>query len=260
MDSPRPTRTHEPILLEVCVGSVADVAAADSAGADRVELCGGLELGGLTPSAGAVEGVLDSSRTPVVVMLRPRAGGFCYDRAEFAAMLRDADRSLELGAKGIVFGVLNRKGTIDASRTRELVLRAGSGDSVFHRAFDFVADWRASLDLLMELGCTRVLTSGGQASAAAGTAVLREMILHAAGKIEVMPGGGIRAANVAAIVQSTGCRQVHIGAGAASDDGSLPADTEIALADWRFFEGSAYRSVDRAVVGATIAALRGAAP
>ena len=111
------TNDADRVQVEVCVGSVADVSVAAAAGADRVELCSGLELGGLTPSAGLVETVLAESSIPVVVMLRPRAGGFCYDRSEFAAMLRDARRLLDLGARGVAFGVLDRQGRIAESHT-----------------------------------------------------------------------------------------------------------------------------------------------
>src|SRR5262245_25071201 len=119
------------ILVEVCVGSLADVMAATAAGADRVELCGGLELGGLTPSIGAVETVLENCSVPTVVMVRLRAGGFCYDRHEFAAMLRDTERFLSLGASGVVFGILDRNRHIDAARAREIVDRVATRETVF---------------------------------------------------------------------------------------------------------------------------------
>jgi copper homeostasis protein CutC len=244
------------ILVEVCVGSMADVVAATTAGADRVELCAGLELGGLTPSIGAVETVLAQCSLPVVVMLRPRAGGFCYDRDEFAAMLLDTERFLSLGAGGIVFGILDRNGHIDAARVRELIDRAGAHDAVFHRAFDFVADWRAELDVLMELGCTRVLTSGGQPTAAAGAATLRAMIAAASGRIEILPGGGIRADNVSELVRSTPCSQVHLGPAAPGDDGSLSYKSGIELNDRRFANGTTYRAIDGSAVSDAISALR----
>jgi copper homeostasis protein len=244
------------VLLEVCVGSMADAAAAIAAGADRLELCSALELGGLTPSDGLVEAALSVSPVPVVVMVRPRAGGFCYDRHEFAVMLRDAERFLNMGASGIVFGILDEHGRIDAARSRELVSLAASVDSVFHRAIDFVSDQRLAIDGLIELGCTRVLTSGSHPTAAAGTAAIGALIAHAAGHIEIMPGGGINAENIAEIVHVTRCNQVHIGASIVRDDGSIAGATGIELSDRRFVYGVAYRAVMGDAVAAVKAALQ----
>jgi copper homeostasis protein len=247
------------ILVEVCVGSAADVAVAAAAGADRVELCSAMELGGLTPSLGLVETVLAMCSVPVVVMLRPRAGGFRYDRHEFAAMLRDAERLLEAGAAGIVFGVLDSARRIDVARARELVACAGPRDTVFHRAFDFVPDWRAALEALIDVGCTRVLTSGGAATAIAGAATLREMIEHAARRIEILPGGGVSAANVAELVRLTGCTQVHVGASGPGEDGSAVGEAPFELVDARFMRGCRHRVVNATALEATMAALRSSA-
>jgi copper homeostasis protein len=244
------------IFVEVCVASVADVEAAMMAGANRAELCSAPELGGLTPSVGLVEQVLAASRVPVVVMLRPRAGGFCYDRHEFAAMLADAERFLELGARGVVFGVLDRSGKIDLPRMREVVQRAGAAQTVFHRAFDFVDDRRAALDQLIAAGCTRILTSGGKPTAMEGAEAIRELIAHAQGRIEVLPAGQIRAANVVDLVRETGCTQVHLGAAMAIDDGSIAAEPGIELCDARFMRGYAHRAVAGDAVSATLKALR----
>ena len=246
------------MLVEVCVGSAADVAAAAAAGAGRVELCGGLELGGLTPSIGAVETVLEMSTVPVIVMVRPRAGGFCYDRHEFAAMLRDANRFMALGVAGIALGILTRDGRVDVPRTRDMVACAGGRDAVYHRAFDFVPDWRTALDALSEIGCTRVLSSGGAATALAGAATLSEMINAAGGRIEVMPGGGVRADNIAEIIRGTGCRQVHLGAAGPANEGTPQAELGIELCDRRFLDGTTCRAVEEAAVRDAITAIRDA--
>jgi copper homeostasis protein len=244
------------ILLEVCVGSAADIETAIAAGANRLELCSALELGGLTPSIGLVEAALSMSPLPIVVMVRPRAGGFCYDRHEFAAMLRDAKRFVDLGASGIVFGILDQQGSVDVARSQELVKLAGALDSVFHRGIDFVRDQRAAIDSVIELGCTRVLTSGGKRSAHEGATAIRDLITHAAGRIEILPGGGINAANVMEIVNVTACSQVHIGAATAHDDGSIDGMNDLALCDGRFMQGTAYRGVAGDVVSAVKAAIR----
>jgi copper homeostasis protein len=213
----------------------------------------------LTPSIGLAETVLELATLPVVVMVRPRAGGFCYDRHEFALMLRDAERLLKLGAGGIVFGVLDRSGSIDKARCRELVEMARPHGTVFHRAFDFVADWRQELEALIEIGCTRILTSGGQPTALEGAAALREMIEFAAGHIEIMPGGGIRAENVVEIVRRTGCRQVHTGAATFVDDGLLSASRSVELGVSGQTGGAVHRTVDGSAVSAIASALRKAA-
>ncbi len=248
------------ILVEVCVGSVADIERAVAAGADRVELCCALELGGLTPSFGLVETALAASSIPIVVMLRPRAGGFRYDHHEFAAMLRDAERFLELGASGVVFGILNKHGQIDVARCGKLLQSTGAAQTIFHRAFDFVPDQRAALDTLIELGITRVLTSGGNPTAAEGAAEIRELILLAAGRIEVMPGGGINADNVLDIVRATGCNQVHVGASTSQVDGSTADTRGIELVDGRFLHGTAHRAVSSESVAETVTALRNSSP
>jgi copper homeostasis protein len=244
------------VLLEVCVGSIADIEAAIAAGADRVELCAALELGGLTPSVGLVERAIEVASVPVIVMLRPRAGGFCYDRHEFAAMLADAQRFLDLGASGLAFGVLDRGGRVDVARMREIVQRTGAAESVFHRAFDFVADQRAAIDQLAEIGCTRVLTSGGKRTANEGVDTIRELIHHANGRIELLPAGGIRANNVVDLVRHTGSTQVHMGAGMAVSDHSILGNSRVALSDACVTSGHSHRVVNQEEVAAAIATLR----
>jgi copper homeostasis protein len=246
------------VLVEVCVGSIADIQRAVTAGADRLELCSALELGGLTPSLGFLETALAASPIPVVTMLRPRAGGFRYDGHEMAAMQRDAEQFLELGASGVVFGVLDERGQIDRPRCRELIRSIGTPHLVFHRAFDFVRDQRSALDMLIDLGVTRVLTSGGKPTAIDGANEIRDMISHAAGRIEILPGGGINADNVVEIVRTTGCNQVHLGAAAPLNDGSLTDTAGIELVDRRFMRGTSYRAVSCESLTDTVAALRNA--
>jgi copper homeostasis protein len=238
---------------------VTDVETAIAAGADRLELCSALELGGLTPSDGLVEAALAASPIPIVVMVRPRAGGFCYDRHEFAVMLRDAGRFLEMGACGIVFGILDQKRRIDAARSRELINLAGSVESVFHRAVDCAEDQKQAIDALIELECTRVLTSGGKPTAYQGVDEIRGLVEHAKGRIEILPGGGINAANVAEIVRLTGSTQVHVGASSVHDDGSILGTTGIELCDRRFMEGVTYRAVAADAVAAARSVLTSAA-
>lgn len=194
------------VLIEAAVGRVEDALTAQEAGVDRIELSCGLEVGGLTPSGGMLR-ELTGLRVPLVALVRPRAGGFVYSRWELLTMYRDIDMLSEWGAAGIAVGAL-QAGGINESFVRETVRRAAGCEVVFHRAFDLVAS-EETLDRLIDLGVKRVLTSGGAVSALAGAERLRKLIAHAAGRIEMLPAGGIGAENVAELVRRTGCLQVH---------------------------------------------------
>lgn len=214
------------VKLEICCGSVDDVFEAKAAGADRVELNSALFLGGLTPSIGAVKAAKEAG-IPIMAMVRPREGGFCYTGREFAGMVRDVQALAEAGVDGLVFGVLRGDGTVDRERNRILLEAAGDREVVFHRAMDVTPDWRSALDSLMELGFTRVLTSGQAPSVLFGAQTLREMIAHADGRIEILPGGGIRPANIAEVVEKIGCTQVHASAGRRCADTSCAGNQDI---------------------------------
>lgn len=235
-------------LIEVCVCSVADAVAAAAAGADRLELCSALEIGGLTPSVALLESVLEQVNVPVMAMIRPRAGGFNYAADEFRTALLDAEWALSLGARGIVFGFLTREGRIDAARCREVVALAGERQAVFHRAFDFAPDPLAAADELVQLGVTRLLTSGQQPAALAGAALIRTIADRTRGHLEVMPGGGIRSENVLEIIERTGCCQIHIGASLVERDGSLEANPVLDLVSPTYLAGGASRKIDAAKI------------
>src|SRR4051794_16556979 len=179
-----------PVLVELCIASVEDALIAEAGGVDRVELNSALPVGGLTPSAGLLAEVRRAVRLPVVVMARPRPGGFCYTAAEFAVLRRDTDFALEQGADGVTFGVLRDDGRVDVDRCRELVRQVGSRPrqgAVFHRAFDFTPDPLEALEQLIDAGVCRVMTSGQRPTAAEGAALIAELIRRAAGRIEVLP-------------------------------------------------------------------------
>jgi copper homeostasis protein len=199
------------VLLEVALGSVEDALAAQVGGADRVELNAALSLGGLTPSLGTLIELKQVVTLPVMVMVRPRRGGFCYSDSELGVMRRDIDHFLEHGADGIVFGILTAEGQIDVARCRELVRQIGDRQAVFHRAFDVTADPFAALEQLIDLGVKRVMTSGQQETAYNGAALIAELIERAAGRIEVLPAGGINRFTLRDVLERTGCDQVHAG-------------------------------------------------
>ena len=199
------------MLLEICCGSLDDALEAEAGGADRVELCTNLAAGGLTPPIGTIVEATRRLTIPTIVMIRARGGDFCYIDAEFAAMVEDAEAAVEQNIGGLVFGVLTEDDAIDVVRTRRLRDIAAARDAVFHRAFDVTPDPFRALDELIDLGMTRVLTSGQGETALEGADLLKRLVDHAGDRIQVMPGGGIRILNVNEIVTRTGCRQIHSG-------------------------------------------------
>lgn len=202
-------------LFEICCGSAEDAILAYRAGASRVELNSDLFHGGLTPTLGSLIAVKKAAPAlEIMAMVRPREGGFCYTDTEYVVMKEDARLMLEHGADGIVFGFLHENGTVDAERTSEFAAMAKSygKQSVFSRAVDITPDWRAALDTLIQSGVTRVLTSGQRPTAMEGADVIAAMVRHAAGRIEILPGSGIRANNLRLILERTGCKQLHMSA------------------------------------------------
>ncbi len=240
------------ITLEVCCGSADDVIQAHAAGADRVELNSSLFHGGLTPTVGSLRVAKRETGMPVMAMVRPREGGFCYTSAEFDTAREDAKLLLDNGADGLVFGFLHEDGSIDLERSRvlaELALSAGK-EAVFHRAIDVVPDWRAALDALIELKITRVLTSGQEPDVAYGTQTVREMIAYAAGRIQILPGAGINARNMDRIIAETGCTQIHLAAHTARFDTSVANNRSIYYGGCLYPPEDRYNLIDRDYISA----------
>ena len=197
------------ILIEAAVESVEDAHAALAGGADRLELCADLDAGGTTPAHTLVTQVLAQVSVPVLVMIRPRAGGFVYSRGELARMRDDISVAIERGASGVVLGALDYSGRIDAHATRDLIAAARGHAVTFHRAIDDTPDVLTAIDTLASLGATRVLSSGAARSAIEGADTLAAMVERAGDALRVVAGGGVRAHNVAALVQRSGVREVH---------------------------------------------------
>lgn len=236
------------ILLEVCCGSLDDAIQAELGGADRIELCSALFLGGLTPSAGTIIEAKRRLHIPFVAMVRPRAGGFCYSSAEMDVMLRDTENAIELGAHGVVFGILKENGSIDIERSRQVLKRIGNRQGVFHRAFDVTPDPLRALDELIDLGITRVLTSGQQNAAPEGAELIRRLIEHASGRIEILAGGGLRAHTIADFVARTGCIQVHLAAPGVQYDNSTLARPSVTFGGALYPSEVRYEVTDRSIV------------
>lgn len=202
----------QPVVLEVLVDSVEAARAAHAGGADRLELCQNLFEGGTTPSAGLIAAVVAAVPLPVNVMLRPRGGDFCYTESEFDVVRRDLSVAQHAGAAGVVFGFLLPDGSVDRQRCAALVAAGRPLSLTFHRAFDVTRDPFAALEDLIMLGIDRVLTSGQEASVWEGAELITQLVQQAAGRIVVMPGGGIRERNVTRILQQTGAREIHVSA------------------------------------------------
>ncbi len=198
------------VLVEACVDAIDAAREAEQGGAGRLELCGELLQGGVTPSAGLVEAVTSKLKIPVCVLIRPRTGDFLYTDDEIDVMRRDVALSKSLGVAGVVFGSLTIDGDVDVARMTALVELARPMSVTFHRAFDFTRDREWALDTLIDLGVDRVLTSGGAPTALEGAAELSRLVHRAAERIAVMAGGSITSANVADVVRSTGVREVHV--------------------------------------------------
>lgn len=196
-------------LLEVCIGSFADALIADSCGVDRVELNSALQLGGLTPSPATLQRTLRECSLQVIAMARPRPGGFCYDDDYWATLLSDSQWMIEQGVHGIAFGCLTAERTIDITRVKQMRELVGDRQLVFHRAFDLVEDWQIALELLIDTGVDRVMTSGGAESVPRGLQQIRQVVECSADRIEVIPAGGITPDNLAEVLRATSCCQIH---------------------------------------------------
>jgi copper homeostasis protein len=195
--------------LEICAGSLSSAIAAQTGGANRVELCDNLAEGGTTPSPGMILQVVKMLKIPVFVLIRPRAGDFLYSEAEFSVIKEDILFCKEHGAKGVVFGILNEDGTVDMNRNAELVHLARPMQVTFHRAFDMSRDPIQAMEDIISLGFERILTSGQAANAPDGAAMIAELIKRAAGRIIIMPGGGITENNITELCQKTGAVEFH---------------------------------------------------
>jgi copper homeostasis protein len=201
------------VLLEICLDSVESAAASERGDADRVELCAGLHEGGTTPSAGMIAAVRKKIKIGLQVMIRPRGGDFCYSADEFSIMQRDILIAKQLGASGVVFGILNPDGTVDRVRMQQLLDMARPLKVTCHRAFDMTSDFAQALEDLMEIGVDRVLTSGGKKSAVDAMPTLKQMTQQAQSRISIMACGELSIANVKAVIAYTNVREVHAGLG-----------------------------------------------
>lgn len=240
----------EPITLEVCVDSPAGLAAAVAGGADRIELCSALDIGGLTPGVGLLR-VAAACPVPMVAMIRPRGGDFRFDDAETELMLHEIDAVAAAGLQGVVLGASLPDGQLDAATLARLVRRAaGHGlRCTLHRAIDLCPDPAQAVGVAIHLGFERILTSGGARSAPEGLAGLERCFKAAAGRITIMPGAGINADNVHLLRARLPLTDVH-----ASCSEPLPAPAPLVAA--LGFDAGSRRRTSRAKVASLITKLR----
>ena len=208
-------------LLEICAGSVESAIAARDGGAQRIELCAALEIGGVTPSAGVITEARKVEGLVLNVIIRPRGGDFLYNGYEVACMEEDIRTCKKLGADGVVIGALTAEGDIDTATCKRLIAAADGMSITYHRAFDMCRNPKEALEQLISLGCHRVLTSGQAATAEAGIPLLKELVEQAAGRIIIMPGCGVNSSNAAAILQSTGACEIHASARKSVESGMV---------------------------------------
>ncbi|WP_116135046.1 copper homeostasis protein CutC [Tropicimonas sp. IMCC34043] len=222
--SPSGHQAAASVTLEVCVGGANDATAAVTAGADRLELCVALEIGGLTPSPGLMQAAAWLP-CPVIALIRPRAGDFTYSAAEIEVMRGDIAAARSAGLAGVAIGALTGEGRLDLQAMAPLRDAASGMELVLHRAFDLAADPFAALDEAIAFGFDRILTSGQAATAAEGAALIGRLVAAAGERITILPGAGLSAETAPALLAATGAREVHAScsAPAAAATGPLAA-------------------------------------
>jgi copper homeostasis protein len=220
---------YQPLSLEICAYDLASCLIAEKAGAARIELCADLKQGGTTPSYGLIRQARELVSIPLVPIIRPRAGGFCYSADELMIMMHDIDICKQLSCDGISVGVLSRTGEIDTTSMKRIADRAYPMSVACHRAFDMTPDAVKALEDLTSCGCVRILTSGQKAKAIDAIDLLTSLVRIAAGRISIMPGGGVRSSNISQL-KATGATEFHSSALLSYSAGSV-TDTIMDLGD-----------------------------
>ncbi len=236
------------MLLEVCVDSAEGLYSAIEGGADRIELCSALELGGLTPSQALMELASDAP-IPVYAMIRPRAGSFCFSAEDEAIMAADIGNARNAGLAGVVLGASLADGSLDITLLERLIAEAKGLGTTLHRAFDLVPDAETALEQAIALGFERILTSGLSQTAEEGLDNLRHLAGKAGKRISIMPGSGVSAGNVGRIIEATGATEVHASCRVAVEEKDSRA-IAFGFAGERSFRTSAQRvSALKAAIG-----------
>lgn len=196
-------------ILEIAVFNIDSAIAAAHAGADRLELCENPQDGGTTPSYGFMKTVRELVNIPIFPIIRPHGGDFLYSESAYRVMQKDIALAKELGFEGVVLGLLNQDGTIDAERTVRLVEQAYPMEVTFHRAFDRCKQPLEALETIIQTGCNRILTSGQKTNAFDAKELIQQLVQQASDRIIIMPGSGVRASNIQALASFTGTQELH---------------------------------------------------
>ena len=196
-------------ILEVCVDSVESAMEAVKGGANRLEICGDLIIGGTTPNINLFKLLKEKINIKMNILIRPRYGDFCYTENEFEIMKRDIKMFKKAGASGVVIGILKPDGTLDIDRMKELIAAADGMYITLHRAFDVCRDPFATLEEAKKLGINSILTSGQKNKCTEGRDLLRQLVEKSEHKIEILIGSGINSNNVEDVISNTGSSAVH---------------------------------------------------
>jgi copper homeostasis protein len=241
-------------IFEICVEGIDNLLAAQAGGGDRAELCASLLEGGITPSVGTVREALRQARIPFAVIVRPRGGDFLYTDNEFRSMVADVQAVRDAGAWGVVVGCLHPDGTVDEARMRALAEHARPLRVTCHRAFDMTRDPVEALEALVRCGIDRVLTSGQQDDAVAGTPLLRRLVQQAGDRIVVMGCGALTPDTIGAVRRDTGLREMHFSAPRAASSAMRFRNPRIGMGGTELDREYALTLTDPDRVRATIAA------
>ncbi len=229
------------ILTEIATFNPESALRAAQAGADRIELCSGYAEGGLSPSAATINLIKKKINIPVHVMIRPRIGDFVYSETEKEIMLQDIAFCKAAGAEGVVLGALNPEGGIDIEFTAKTVKASLPMKVTFHRAFDLCTDLKGALEDLIACGVHRVLTSGGKPSASLAEKEIAELVIQAADRIIILPGGGIQPETIKSFIANTGVKEIHFSAkklikGKAKEKEGIQLTAEGEVTDYMWYE------------------------
>lgn len=242
--------------IEICANSAYSALMAQQGGAYRVELCAGIPEGGTTPSVGEIytaRQLLDVTKLNVII--RPRGGDFLYSSVEADAMLYDIEMCRRIGVDGVVIGCLTAKGDIDMALSKRLIEAAGDMSVTFHRAFDMCRNPVDGLEQIIELGCDRILTSGQAATAEQGISLISELVQLAGDRVIIMPGCGVRPANIRKIAEATGAKEFHFSGRSRQESGMVYRNPAVSMGGTVTIDEYSLEVTDAEIVKSAINAL-----